>query len=132
MPTAVQFSIALDNAAGTLATLCGLLKKSKVNIGAISVCDNTDCGWVRIIATPSAKARAVLHKAGYTVCAQHVVTVRAADKPGELERLCHKLSKLAVNVDYVYGSVVTGVPSVLVFGVSDVEKAMKALGKDAE
>lgn len=132
MPTAVQFSIALDNAAGTLARVCGLLKKSKVNIQAISVSDNTDCGWVRVVATPSAKARAVLHKAGYTVCAQQVVVVRAADRPGELEKLCHRLSKLAVNVDYVYGSVVAGVPSVLVFGVSDVERAMKALGEYAE
>lgn len=131
MPTAVQFSIALDNAAGTLAKLCGLLKKAKINIEAISVSDNTDCGWVRIVASPSAKVRAVLHKAGYTVCAQHVLVVHAADKPGELERLCHKLSKLAVNVEYVYGSVVSGVPGTLVFGVSDVERAVKALGEDA-
>ena len=128
MPTAVQFSIALDNAAGTLAKLCALLRKSKVNIVAICVSDNTDCGWVRIVATPSVKARAVLHKAGYTVCAQLVFTVRAEDKPGELERLCKKLAKQSVNVDYVYGSVVAGVPSTLVFGVSDVEKAVKALG----
>ena len=36
MPTAVQFSIALDNTAGTLAKLCGLLKRSKINVEAIS------------------------------------------------------------------------------------------------
>src|ERR1043165_5734540 len=101
MPPAVQFSIALDNAAGTLARLCGLFRKSRINIEAISVCDNTDCGWVRVVATPGPKARAALHKAGYTVCAQQVILVRALDQPGELERLCQKLAKLAVNVEYV-------------------------------
>jgi hypothetical protein len=128
MPKAVQFSIALDNTAGTLARLCGLLRRSKVNIEAISVSDNTDCGWVRMIATPSAKARAVLHKARYTVCAQLVVTVEAADRPGELERITSRLARAGVNVNYVYGSTPRGEGSTLVLGVSDADRAMKSLG----
>jgi hypothetical protein len=129
MGKAVQFSVGLDNTAGTLAKLCGQLGRAGVNIEAISVSDNADCGWVRLIATPSQKARAVLHKAKYTVCAKLVLTVDAANRPGELERICKRLAKAGVNVHYVYGSTPSGDGSTLVFGVSDVDRAMKAIGR---
>lgn len=130
MPKAVQFTVALDNTAGTLALLCSRLRKAGVNLDAISVSDNTDCGWVRLIASPAAKARAALERAGYTVCARQVVTAMVTDRPGELERLATRLAKAGVNVNYVYGSApgAKGASSMLVFGVSDVAKATKALG----
>ncbi|MCC6425908.1 MAG: hypothetical protein IT435_03710 [Phycisphaerales bacterium] len=127
MPKAVQFSIGLDNTAGTIASLCKLLRKNKINIEAISVSDNTDCGWVRIVATPSAKARAALAKAGHIVCAQLVVTTTADNQPGELERIAGKLAKVGVNINYIYGSTADNRPSTLVLGVSDVDKALAAL-----
>ncbi|GMV25125.1 MAG: hypothetical protein AMXMBFR58_11560 [Phycisphaerae bacterium] len=127
MPKAVQFSIGLDNTAGTLADLCRLLKKNKINIEAISVSDNTDCGWVRVVATPSAKARAVLAKAKYLVAAQLVMTVQADNRPGELERIAARLAKVGVNINYIYGSTSGDRPSTMVLGVSDVEKALEAL-----
>lgn len=126
MPTAVQFSIALDNTAGTLAKLCAILRKAKVNIDAITISDNTDCGWVRIVTSSSVKARAALEKAGYTVCAQLVLRIEADNRPGELEKICQKLSKAGINVGYAYGSTPG---STLVLGVDDVEKAERALGK---
>ncbi len=122
---AVQFAVALDNTAGTLADLCATLRKARVNIEALSVSDNTDCGWVRVIATPAVKARAAL--ARHTVCAQQVLAVEAVDKPGELERLARALARAGVNVNYVYGSTARGSPSRLFFGVSDVDRAFKAL-----
>jgi hypothetical protein len=129
MPKAVQFTVALDNAAGTLAKLCALLRKARVNIDAISVSDNTDCGWVRVVAHPAPRARAALHRARYTVCAQLVLTVQAANRPGELERMAARLAKAGVNISYVYGSTPRDGGSTLVLGVSDVEKAVKALGE---
>ncbi len=124
---AVQFSVALDNTAGTLADLCAALRKARVNIDAVSVTDNTDCGWVRLIATPAARARAALAQAKHTVCAQLVVGIEAQDVPGELERIARALAKAGVNVSYVYGSTVKGQPSRLYFGLSDVERAIRAL-----
>lgn len=128
METAVQFSIGLDNTAGTLAGLCGALRKARVNIEAISVSDNTDCGWVRIVATPPARARAALAKGRYLVCAQRVILIRAANKPGVLEQIAKKLAKAAVNVNYVYGSSAGDGSPTLVLGVSDVDRGADALG----
>lgn len=127
MPKAVQFSVALDNTAGTLERLCATLRRARVNIEAISVSDNTDCGWVRLVAAPAAKARAALARARYTVCAQLVMTVPLENRPGELERIAARLHKAGVNIDYVYGSTPRGADSTLVLGVSDVERAMTAL-----
>jgi len=123
----VQFSVALDNTAGTLADLCAAMRRSGVNVEALMVSDNTDCGWVRLIATPAVKARAALARGKYTVCAQLVVGVEAADEPGELERLARALAKAGVNVNYMYGSTVTGRPSRLFMGVSDADRAVRAL-----
>lgn len=125
---AVQFSVGLDNTAGTLAKLCAVLRKARVNILAISVSDNADCGWVRVIAEPAAKARAALARARYTVCAQLVVIADITDTPGALEGVATCLAKAGVNVNYVYGSHGSG-DAELVLGVSDAEAAMRALGK---
>ncbi len=127
MPRAVQFSVALDNTAGTLGKLCAALRKARVNIEAISVSDNTDCGWIRLIASPPQRAREALARGRYTVCAQLVLTLALANKPGELERIAARLAKAGVNIDYVYGSTPRGADSTLVLGVSDVDAAAKAI-----
>lgn len=125
--SAVQFSVALDNTAGTLAALCAALRKARVNIEALSVTDNTDCGWVRLIATPAVRARTALARHKHTVCAQLVLSVEAADRPGELEHISRALARAGVNVNYVYGSTVAGQPSRLILGVGDVDGALRAL-----
>ncbi len=127
MPRAVQFSVALDNTAGTLGKLCALMRRARVNIEAIAVNDNTDCGWVRLVAAPAPRARAALARGRYTVCAQLVLTVPLENRPGELERVAGRLSKAGVNIDYVYGSTPRGAASTLVLGVSDVDAAASAL-----
>ncbi|MEP0766627.1 MAG: hypothetical protein HRF45_08830 [Fimbriimonadia bacterium] len=132
MAKATQFCVALENQPGMLAKLCGVLKRAKVNIEAISVADNVDCAWVRIVASPANAAADALKKAGYNVCKQRVLTVKTVNKPGEMEAIATKLAKAKVNINYVYG---TGAAckdpecdcSVLVFGVSDVDAAEKAL-----
>lgn len=128
MPKIVQFSVGLDNSAGTLARLCAMLHHAGVNIEAISVSDNTDCGWVRLIATPAERAREALAKARYTVCAQLVLALSLENEPGALGKLAARLAKAGVNINYVYGSTPPGEDSTLILGVSDVDAAMEALG----
>lgn len=123
----VQFSIGLDNTGGTLARLCARLRQAGVNIDAISVADNADCGWVRVVATPAAKARATLDRHGYLVCARQVIALRAENRPGELERVAKALAKAGVNIHYVYGSG-DGESPMMILGVSDIERGMEVLG----
>lgn len=128
MRKAVQLSVALDNTAGSLAELCGVLRRARVNIDAVSIADNTDCGWVRLLASPPQKARAALVRAGYTVSAQQVLAVDAPNRPGELARICSRLARSGVNIKYVYGSTPGSDTPTLVLGVSDANLALDALG----
>jgi len=128
MAKATQFCIGLDNKPGTLAKLCGTLKRAKVNIGAISVADSADCAWVRLVVSPAAAAKAALSKGQFNFCTQRVLTVKVPNRPGELERVATKLAKARVNVNYVYGGSGNGPSSMLVFSVSDLDRASKAVG----
>jgi hypothetical protein len=126
MAKVTQFCIGLDNEPGVLAKLCATLKRAKVNIDAISVVDNVDCAWVRVVAAPAALAREALTKAKYEFCVRRVLSLPAGNRPGELEDIATKLAKAKVNIDYVYGSA-AGEKAVLIIGVTDVDTAAKAL-----
>jgi len=127
MAKATEFCIGLDNKPGTLAKLCGALKRAKVNIDAVSVSENAECCWVRMVASPAATAKRVLGKAKYHFCVQPVLTLAAHNRLGELERVASKLGRAGVNINYVYGSNSKGVPSTLVFSVSDLKRAAAVL-----
>jgi len=128
MVKATQFCIGLDNQPGMLAKLCGALTRAKVNIDAISVADTADCCWVRLVASPTAAAKKALRKGRFNFCTQRVLALTVANRPGELERIANKLSRAGVNVNYVYGSNGPGPSSMLVFSVSDLDRAANALG----
>lgn len=128
MAKATEFCVGLDNKPGTLAKLCGTLKRAKVNIDAISVADNAQCCWVRMLASPAAPAKTALTKGRFHFCTQRVLTLRAANQPGELERIATKLAKAGVNINYVYGSNAPAPSSTLVLSVSDLDRAAKTVG----
>jgi len=126
MAKATEFCIGLHNKPGTLAKLCGALKRAKVNIDAVSVSENAECCWVRMVASPPATAKKVLTKARYHFCLQPVLALPAHTRPGELERVASRLAKAGVNINYVYGSNAKGGPSTLVLSVSDLKRAASA------
>lgn len=127
MAKATEFCIGLDNKPGTLAKLCGALKRAKVNIDAVSVSENAECCWVRMIATPPAAAKKALTQGRYHFCTQPVLTLQAHNRPGELAAVASKLAKAGVNINYCYGSNSKGVPSTLVVSVNDLKRASSAV-----
>jgi hypothetical protein len=129
MARVTQFCIGLDNTPGTLAKLCAVLKRANVNILAISVADNTECSWVRLVASPTVKAKAALTKARVNFSTQRVLLLKVAHRPGQLERIAARLSKARVNINYVYGSNAEGPSSTIVLSVSDLNRAAKAVDR---
>ncbi len=125
MPKATQFCVGLNNQPGTLAKLCAALSRAKVNIDAISVADNADCCWVRMVASPAPKAKRALKRGRFNVCTQPVLTLKAPNKPGTLEKVAAKLGRAGVNINYVYGSGAPGPGSLIVLSVSDLATAAK-------
>lgn len=128
MARGTQLCVAMENKPGQLAKLGSALARAKVNIEAISVVDTATCGLVRLVTSSSAKARTALKKAGMTVFQNPVIVLKLKDEPGALEKTARKLASAKVNIDYAYGSAAgSGKQSVIVLGVDDLNKAMKAL-----
>ena len=129
MPRATQYCVGLDNKPGTLAKLCGALKRAKVNIEALTVSDNAECCWVRLLATPASAAKKVLTRGRFNFCTQSVLRLQVTNRPGELERIAARLARAGVNINYVYGSNAEGPSSTLVLSVSNLARAAKAVGR---
>ena len=129
MAEATQFCIALDNKPGMLAKICSALSRAKVNIEAISVADNADCCWVRLVASPVAAAKKALTKGRFDFCTQKVLTAHVANKTGELGRIAARMARAKVNVNYVYASAGDGESTLVVMGVRNIDRAAKALDR---
>ena len=129
MAKATQFCVAIVNTPGTLAKLCRSLARAKVNIAAMSIADNNECSWVRLVASPAADARAALSKGHYTYTTLPVLHLRLLNKPGELARVAARLAQKGVNINYVYGSSGESERSTLIISAEDIDAAAKALGR---
>ena len=87
---AKQISVFLENKAGRLAEVTGILAEADVNIRALAVADTSDFGVLRLIVNDNQKALAALKNRGFTVGETDVVAVEVEDKPGGLHRiLCY-------------------------------------------
>ena len=131
MAKATQFCVALLNKPGTLARLCRILGRAKVNIAAISVCENNECSWVRLVASPASTVRATLSKGGFTYTTLTVLRLGLRNNPGELARVGARLAKNGININYVYGSSGDNERSMLIIGTDNINAAAKALGPAA-
>jgi len=130
MRRTTEICVGLDNSPGTLGRLCTALRKAKVNVEAVSVCENTECCWVRMVVTPTATAKRVLARGKYHFCTQAVLVVMAPHNvPGQLAGITSRLGKAGVNIQYLYASNPPGesLGSIVVIRVDDTSRALKAL-----
>jgi hypothetical protein len=123
-----QISIFLENKAGRLAEVTGILGKADINIRALSLADTSDFGILRLIVNDYEKAKQVLKEHGFTVGRTEVVAVEVDDRPGGLNRILQILFEAGLNVEYMYAFVQqSGQNAVLIFRFDDIDKAVDAL-----
>jgi hypothetical protein len=126
-----QISIFLENKAGRLSEVTGILSQNKVNIRALAVADTSDFGILRLIVDNSAKAEEVLKNAGFTVRKTKVVAVEVMDQPGGLHSILEMLYKAGINVEYMYAFVrQSGNNAVMIFRFDQPEEAIRVLLKN--
>jgi len=70
-----QISVFLENRAGRLEEITGILAMEKVNIRALSLADTSDFGILRLIVNDPDKAIAILRREHFTVRENEVITV---------------------------------------------------------
>ena len=123
---AKQFSVCLPNKPGAGAKFLSAL--GKTNLMAVSVVDSIDCSTVRLVPSNAAQTAKVLAKARICATTQPVLVVDLPNLPGALLKICRKLARAKVNIEYFYGSAGSkAADAPVVLRVSSIAKAMQAL-----
>jgi len=125
---AEQISVFLENKAGRLAEVTGILSEANVNIRALALADTSDFGVLRLIVDDNIKALEALKNRGFTVGRTDVLAVEVEDKPGGLHRILAMLNNAKINVEYMYAFVQhTGKNAVMIFRFDNIDEAVKVL-----
>ena len=118
-----QLSVFIENKAGRVSEVSGVLGGAGVNIRGFSVSDTADYGIVRLVVDDPDRGHEVLHEAGFAVKDNDVLCVELPDQPGGLANVLKVVSSAGVNVEYVYSLIGTYV----VINVPDIERALALL-----
>ena len=96
---AEQISVFLENKAGRLCEVTGILAEAQVNIRALALADTSDFGVLRLIVDDTEKAKEALKKAGFTVGKTNVLAVEVPDRPGGLYGILNLLQASGSDAD---------------------------------
>ena len=100
--TIPQISVFLENKAGQLADITGILSQNQVNMRAINIAEATDYGVLRLIVDDAAKASSILLEQGFILTMTPVVGVAVPDTPGGLSKVLSVISGAEIDVEYMY------------------------------
>lgn len=126
--TIQQISVFLENRAGQLAEITGILADNKVDLRAIHIAETTDYGVLRLITANPQEASSLLLEHGFILSMTPVMAVAVPDEPGGLARLLAIFAKEELDIEYMYS--VFGRKegmAYMIFRVSDTQRLEKLL-----
>lgn len=123
-----QISVFLENRAGQLREITGVLCDSHINLRAISIAETADYGVLRIIADDPVSASEKLLEHGFILTMTPVVAVEVPDQPGGLNSVLGLISDSGIDVEYMY-AVLGGSngKAYMIFRVADADKLCEVL-----
>lgn len=98
-----QISVFMENRAGRLREITGILAKANINLRALSLADTSDFGILRLIVDKPDNAVDMLRKEGFTLRENTVIACVIEDKPGGLANILDALAEQNISVEYMYG-----------------------------
>lgn len=100
--TIPQISVFLENKAGQLADITGILSDNQVNMRAINIAETADYGVLRLIVDDASRASSILLEQGFILTMTPVVGVAVPDTPGGLSKVLGVISAAGIDVEYMY------------------------------
>ena len=97
-----QISVFMENRAGRLEEITGILARAGINIRALSLADTSDFGILRLIVNDPEKAANILKQNAFTVRENEVIATEVDDKPGGLHEILNLFSKAGISIEYMY------------------------------
>lgn len=125
-----QISVFLENRAGQLSEITGILSANGVDLKAINIAETQDYGILRLIADDSDKASSVLKENGFILSVTPVVAISVPDRPGGLSELLGIIAGAGIDIEYMY-SVFGHLDgqAYMIFKVNDTQALAKLLKK---
>ena len=99
--TIPQISVFLENKAGQLADITGILSENQVNMRAINIAETADYGVLRLIVDDASKASSILLEQGFILTMTPVVGVAVPDTQGGLSKVLSVISTEGIDVEYM-------------------------------
>jgi hypothetical protein len=88
--------------------------------------DSADYALIRLLANNTDQAIDLLSKGGYVFDVMPVIALELDNTPGTLSEMARKFGQEGININYVYGSAISGEKkSLFVFSPEDIEAAAK-------
>jgi hypothetical protein len=126
-----QISVFMENRAGRLYEITGVLADAAINIRALALADTSDFGILRLIVDKPEAAVKILHENHFTLRENQVIACMIADKPGGLHFIINLLADARISIEYMY-SFFGKQPdnAIVVLRVEDMEKSVDILTKN--
>lgn len=127
-----ELTVTVPNRAGQLAAVAGALGEAGVNISALAGSVIGRQGRIHVVVAQkdAARARRALRAAKLRIASDRtLLEVRLRDTPGSLGRLATRLAAGRVSVDSAYLTGVGKRSRTIGFGVKDLRKAKRAIGR---
>ncbi|NTU59279.1 MAG: acetolactate synthase [Chlorobiaceae bacterium] len=122
-----QLSVFLENRAGRLTELTGILEENDINISAFSIADTADFGILRMIAGKPDLAEKVLKEKGFAVKMTDVICLIVPHKPGGLHKSLQILSDNGISIDYMYAFATSDDRATVVIRTDETKRAIDVL-----
>jgi hypothetical protein len=102
MHLTTQLSVFLENRPGTLAEICRVLGRAKINIVAMTTSDSIDHAVDRLVVSNPKKAVRIFEERGVLVIESEVLQIEGPNHPGALAEIAQRLADAKINIDYLY------------------------------
>ena len=124
---AKQLTVFIENRAGRLSEVLGVLKDAEVNILSLSLADTTEFGLLRLIVDNSEKGKEKLTENGFSSLVSDVLIIEIPHKAGSLQSFLAITDKASVNIEYMYGLSIESKDAYIVLKSSDNAQLLKIL-----
>ena len=124
-----QISVFLENRAGQLLEVTGILAEQHIDMHAINIAETADYGIARLIVDTPKKAMEILQEKGFILRLTPVVQAAVPDRPGGLNELLAAVAEAGIDIEYMYSAFhgqKNGL-AYMVFRVEDTQRLDKVL-----
>ena len=126
---AKQLTVFLENRAGRLSGVLGVLKENGINVLSLSLADTTEFGLLRLIVDKPALGKEKLSECGFSSLLSDVSIIKIPHEVGALQTLLSGIDKDGVNIEYMYGLSTGSDNAYIVLKTGDAEKIEKILAE---